>query len=112
MHYNKQIVVNNLFLFIIINIFLLYAIVTALSIIYHLEMTDEEFLKNLGNRIKILRTLRGMSQEDIMGALDIDRGYISRIECGKANCSVLYLRKIAYILGVDLTKLLNLNLEF
>lgn len=82
-----------------------------MSIIYYLKMNDEEFLKKLGHNIKILRTLRGFSQEDIMGELNIDRAYYSRLECGKANCSILYLRKIAQVLNVDLGKLLNLNIE-
>lgn len=74
-------------------------------------MNDKEFLQKIGANIKILRTLRGLSQEDIMGELNIDRAYFSRIECGKANCSILYLRKIAQVLDVDLSKLLNLNIE-
>lgn len=56
-------------------------------------------MKSIGRRIAVLRAERGMSQEDLAGAAEVNRGYISRIENGHVTFSVLVLLKIAEALG-------------
>lgn len=70
-------------------------------------MNDKEFLKKLGLKIKVARTLKGLSQEDLMGALGIDKSYLSKLERGLANPSILYLRQIAGYLGIQLSELME-----
>ncbi len=59
----------------------------------------------LGNRIRILRKEKGLSQEDFAFQCNLDRTYISDIERGKRNISVINLRNIADALGIQLSKL-------
>lgn len=56
----------------------------------------------LGENVKALRLSHGLSQEELAFRADLDRTYISQIERGVSNPSVLVLLKISVILGVEL----------
>ena len=49
----------------------------------------------------MLRAEKGMSQEDLAGISELNRGYISRIENGRVAFSVPVLLKIAEALNVE-----------
>lgn len=54
-----------------------------------------------GKRIKELRTSKGLSQDELCDkGLEIEAGYLSKIECGKYAPSVLLLTKIIRALEV------------
>ena len=57
-------------------------------------------LKSLGLQIAKARRERGFSQEDLAGAAEIDRSFLSEIENGRKNPSVLSLIRIAKALNV------------
>lgn len=57
-------------------------------------------LNSIGRRIALIRAEIGMSQEDLAGAAELNRGYISRIENGHVAFSVPVLLKISEALGV------------
>lgn len=61
----------------------------------------------LGKRIKHLRNGIGISQEELADRAEIDRTYITSVECGKRNISVVNIEKIAKALGVTLSKLFD-----
>ena len=61
----------------------------------------------VGKRIKFLRNQTGMSQEELADRADIDRTYITSVECGKRNVSIVNIEKIAKALGVTLSKLFD-----
>lgn len=61
------------------------------------------FLKRLGARIRELRRRRGLSQEAFADLARIDRSYMSGIERGVRNITVLKLAKIAKALGVPVS---------
>ena len=63
------------------------------------------FLKKLGINIKRLRTEQGLSQEAFADVAHLDRSYMSGIERGVRNVSVLNLLKIAKALSVPIGKL-------
>ena len=63
--------------------------------------------KKLGQNIKRIREEKGMSQGDISRVLNMDRGYISRIESGQKNPTVANLGRIANALGVSIDQLLK-----
>ncbi|MGH1404181.1 MAG: helix-turn-helix domain-containing protein [Alphaproteobacteria bacterium] len=65
-------------------------------------------LKAIGQNIANLRKIRNLSQEDLCGAAGIDRSYLSEIENGHKNPSVLTLIKIADALGVSPKDILDL----
>ena len=48
-----------------------------------------------------------MSQGDICRALDMDRGYMSAIENGKKNVTIMQLERLAKALGVPPNLLLK-----
>jgi len=57
------------------------------------------------NPIKVWRKHRGVSQKNLAKNIEISPAYLSQIEKGERNGSVLVLRKIAAALKVDLDDL-------
>ncbi len=69
---------------------------------------DEQFLKELGLRIRQLRLEKGMTQEELAFECDYaDFSQINRIELGKVNFSISYLKLIAQKLQVPVSRLVN-----
>lgn len=66
----------------------------------------KELLKEIGSRVRKIRTTKKLSQEDLAGMTEIDRSYISEIENGLKNPSVTVLYRIAEALGVKVADLL------
>lgn len=66
---------------------------------------DLSLLSQLGKRIAYLRKKKGMSQLDLSIETEISKSYISDLENGRRNPSVLLLQRIASSLGVSLEKL-------
>jgi transcriptional regulator with XRE-family HTH domain len=60
----------------------------------------------LGQNLKALRIAAAKSQEDLAVDAEIDRTYISSIERGVANPTVLALAQICYALNISLADLL------
>lgn len=56
----------------------------------------------LGRRIKELRKIRGLSQEELSEKVDIDPKHLSRIEVGRGFPSLDTLEKIAKALNVEM----------
>lgn len=63
----------------------------------------------LGKRIKFLRNQIGISQEELADKAEIDRTYITSVECGKRNISIVNIEKISKALGVTLSKLFDFD---
>ncbi len=57
-------------------------------------------LQILGNNIKKIREQKGISQEELANMADFDRTYISLIERGKRNLSLLNLCRFAKALDL------------
>ncbi len=62
-------------------------------------------LKELGAKVKHLRTLRSYTQFEFADKCGLDRNYIGMLERGERNPSYLTLLKIAQGLNVHLTYL-------
>jgi transcriptional regulator with XRE-family HTH domain len=56
----------------------------------------------IGIRIKELRELKTMSQQDLSLAAGIDRSYIAGVESGKRNISIVNIEKIVVALGISI----------
>ncbi len=67
----------------------------------------EDELLWFGQRIKELRRLKNMSQEDLAYRAGLDRTYISSIERGKRNVSLKNIIKVADALGVKPSTILE-----
>ncbi len=74
-------------------------------------MDDKEFLKKIGHKIKILRTIRGYSQDDIVNFINVDKSYYSKVERGLTNVTLTYLKHLADFLGVELSELVDVNIK-
>lgn len=64
-------------------------------------------LKELGERLQKRRQELGMSQEEVCEQVDMNRTYLSDIERGFGNVSILLLFKLSKALQVDLSSLLR-----
>lgn len=58
--------------------------------------------KQLGYRIRYLRQLKNWSIEDLALEAGINRNYLSDLERGTRNPTLMILSKIAAALGIDL----------
>ena len=57
----------------------------------------------LANEIKQSRRLLGLTQEALALQAEVDRTYVSQLERGIANPSILILHRISMVLGMDLS---------
>lgn len=72
-----------------------------------INMDDKDFLKKIGIKLKVLRSLKGLSQDDIANRLDIDKSYYSKVERGLTNPTLLYLKKLSEVLDVPTEELVK-----
>jgi transcriptional regulator with XRE-family HTH domain len=68
-------------------------------------MDDIKF--SIGTRIKELRKERSISQEDLAYLANLDRTYITSVENGRRNISIVNIEKIANAMGIDLYHFFN-----
>lgn len=68
--------------------------------------SGNELLKQLGRNIKAERVRKGYTQESFAEKAGVSREYISRIERGQENMSILKILNIAEILDTDIKNLL------
>lgn len=73
------------------------------KIIFALLKKNKNLIE-LGNQIRLLRKLKGLSQEQLALQAEVDRSYIGGIERGERNVSFLTLIKIAECLKCDIAK--------
>jgi transcriptional regulator with XRE-family HTH domain len=64
-----------------------------------------------GERVRVLRQTRGLSQEALALAAGLDRTYIGGVERGERNISLLNIQKIAQALDVSPADLLKFEQE-
>ena len=56
----------------------------------------------VGKRVKELRNKLGISQEELAARAELDRTYITSVECGKRNISIVNIERLANALKVSL----------
>jgi len=74
-------------------------------------MSDEPdpeslFLEQLGQRVRTMRALRGMSRKVLARVSGISERYIAQLESGKGNVSIVLLRRVAGAMGAHLEDLI------
>src|ERR1700738_2898306 len=71
------------------------------------EHPDPEsgFLAHLGQRVRTMRALRGMSRKVLAKVSGISERYIAQLESGKGNVSVVRLRWVSNAMGAHLEAL-------
>ncbi len=66
-----------------------------------------EPLRVFGQRVRTIRRQRGLTQEELAAEAGFDRTYISLVERGLRNVSLLNMRRLAQALGVTPASLLE-----
>lgn len=69
----------------------------------------DDLREQLANAIRTERAKARLSQEALALAAEVDRTYVSQLERGIANPSLLILYRIATILQTTVPKLLNIK---
>jgi transcriptional regulator with XRE-family HTH domain len=73
------------------------------------EMADTKLL--LGKRIRYLRRLDDLSQEDLAEKAGVSHKYLGEIERGKANLTIDIAEKIAKAFNIEMTDLFDYKHE-
>lgn len=63
--------------------------------------------KQLGSKIRDIRTKRGLTQEELAHRADLGYSYINQIENGRRNPSMDAVSRIAKALGVKVKDLIS-----
>lgn len=72
-------------------------------------MKEKDLLLKIGERIKELRTEKGISQQELAAALDIEKSNMSRLESGRVNMGVRTIYRIARALDISMSELLDVE---
>jgi transcriptional regulator with XRE-family HTH domain len=75
-----------------------------------INVKNKGLIKAIGNKIRDLRTQKGISQEDLANEADVPLSQIGRIERGENNPTVSTLYVIAKALNVELKNLVDVKL--
>jgi transcriptional regulator with XRE-family HTH domain len=67
-------------------------------------------LKKIGERIRKLRSMKGVTQENVAEELGINTSSYSKIERGETDANASRLLQIAKVLGVSITQFFEDNL--
>lgn len=70
-------------------------------------ISDSEILTKFGERVRQLRKLKDMSQEELAHRAKLHRTYIGMIERSEKNITLLNIEKIAIALEVPISKLIQ-----
>ena len=72
------------------------------------QTSDPEttFLEQLGQRVRTMRALRGMSRKVLAKVSGISERYIAQLEAGRGNVSIVLLRRVSNAMGAHLEDLI------
>ncbi len=70
-------------------------------------MDKREILILIGSRIREIRELKGISQQDLAAGCNFEKSNMSRIEAGRSNITIGTLVKICDVLNVKLSEITN-----
>src|SRR6516164_2985958 len=68
---------------------------------------ESQFLEQLGQRVRTMRALRGMSRKVLAKVSGISERYIAQLESGKGNVSIVLLRRVSNAMGAHLEDLIT-----
>ena len=71
------------------------------------EPPRHPFLVSLGERVRTLRSRRGMTRKAVALAADVSERHLANLEYGTGNASILVLLQVAHALQCSLTELLG-----
>ena len=71
------------------------------------DLIEMQIRKKIGQRIKQLRNKAGISQMELANLSELDRTYITSVENGKRNISIVNIEKITSALNITLKEFFN-----
>lgn len=66
---------------------------------------SETYLRRLGERVRSMRSRRGMARKTLAHQARVSERYLAQLESGQGNCSIVLLRRIARALGLPIEEL-------
>lgn len=73
------------------------------------SIPEDSFLEELGQRVRTMRGLRGMSRKVLAKVSGISERYIAQLESGKGNVSIVLLRRVSDAMGAHIEDLIPAN---
>jgi transcriptional regulator with XRE-family HTH domain len=67
---------------------------------------DSNILKKFGERVRVFRKEKGLSQEELAEKANLHRTYIGMIERAEKNITLINIEKLAKALDVDIKQFL------
>jgi XRE family transcriptional regulator, aerobic/anaerobic benzoate catabolism transcriptional regulator len=67
----------------------------------------DAYLRQVGERVRILRNQRGMTRKALVRHARISERYLAQLEVGKGNCSIVLLRRIAQAMGLPVAQIVH-----
>jgi len=67
-------------------------------------MSDEKLLEKFGKKLRQIRLEKELSQEELAFRAQLHRTYVSSVERGERNVSLINIYKLADALGVKVTE--------
>lgn len=71
------------------------------------NLRDQEVLIEFGNKLKDLRTLKGLTLQQLAFEAEMEISQVHRVEKGKINPTLTTLNALAKGLGISLTELIG-----
>src|SRR6476646_5773591 len=71
----------------------------------------DAYLRRLGERVRTLRTQRGMTRKALAQHAKVSERYLAQLEAGLGNGSIILLRRIARAIGLPVTQLVQEGAE-
>src|SRR5579872_490117 len=72
---------------------------------------NDPYLRRLGERVRTLRSQRGMTRKALAKHARVSERYLAQLEVGRGNCSIVLLRRISRAIGLPVTQLVNENAD-
>ena len=69
--------------------------------------TGDPFLLRIGEKVRTMRSRRGMSRKVLARHSDVSERYLAQLEAGEGNCSIQLLRRIADAMSVPVADLVD-----
>ena len=68
--------------------------------------------EKVGKRVKELRNKLGVSQEELADMVELDRTYITSVECGRRNISIVNIEKLTVALKFTLSDFFDFDVDY
>jgi XRE family transcriptional regulator, aerobic/anaerobic benzoate catabolism transcriptional regulator len=72
---------------------------------------EADFLEKVGRRVRELREERGLTRRSLANQADVSERYLGQLETGAGNVSIMLLRRLALVLNLPISELLEIEPE-